>query len=60
MKKIGCWCLWEIWNELLMTCGPGSFMQELIELAGGRTLAADAPGAWLSTAVSWRWKVIPM
>ncbi|NLY52139.1 MAG: ABC transporter substrate-binding protein [Firmicutes bacterium] len=37
----------EIWNEPLMTCGPGSFMQELIELAGGRYLAADAPGAWV-------------
>lgn len=37
----------EVWDEPLMTCGPGSFMQELIELAGGENLAADAGDAWV-------------
>lgn len=37
----------EVWDEPLMTCGPGSFIQELIELAGGQNLAADADGAWV-------------
>ena len=37
----------EVWDEPLMTCGPGSFMQELIELAGGQNLAADASDAWV-------------
>jgi len=37
----------EVWDEPLMTCGPGSFMQELIELAGGENLAADAGEAWV-------------
>ena len=37
----------EVWDEPLMTCGPGSFMQELIELAGGRNLAADADSSWV-------------
>jgi iron complex transport system substrate-binding protein len=37
----------EVWDEPLMTCGPGSFMQELIELAGGQNLAADAGDAWV-------------
>lgn len=37
----------EVWDDPLMTCGPGSFMQELIQRAGGRNLAADADGAWV-------------
>lgn len=37
----------EVWDEPLMTCGPGSFMQELIELAGGQNLAADVSDAWV-------------
>ena len=37
----------EVWDEPLMTCGPGSFIQELIELAAGKNLAADASDAWI-------------
>lgn len=36
----------EVWNDPLMTAGPGSFMHELIELAGGENIAGDADTAW--------------
>lgn len=36
----------EIWNEPLMTAGPGSFIDELVKLAGGRNIAFDAGSAW--------------
>jgi iron complex transport system substrate-binding protein len=36
----------EIWNEPLMTVGPGSFMDELIVLAGGENIAGDSPNPW--------------
>ena len=36
----------EIWNEPLMTVGPGSFMDELIVLAGGQNIAGDSPNPW--------------
>lgn len=36
----------EIWNEPLMTVGPGSFMHELIVLAGGENIAGDSPTPW--------------
>lgn len=36
----------EIWNEPLMTVGPGSFMHELIVLAGGLNIAEDSPTPW--------------
>jgi iron complex transport system substrate-binding protein len=48
--------LYEVWYDPLYTAGPGSLMDELINLAGGRNLAADAPGAWpaisMETAVT--------
>lgn len=36
----------EVWNEPVMTAGPGSFMDELIVLAGGQNIAFDAPTPW--------------
>lgn len=36
----------EVWHDPLMTAGPGSFMHELIELAGGENIAADADTPW--------------
>lgn len=36
----------EVWNAPLMTAGPGSFMDELIVLAGGENIAGDATTPW--------------
>ena len=36
----------EVWNDPFMTAGPGSFMHELVELAGGENIAADAGSPW--------------
>ncbi|WIV13873.1 cobalamin-binding protein [Proteiniborus sp. MB09-C3] len=36
----------EVWNEPLQTAGPGSFIDELIRLAGGENIAGDAEGAY--------------
>lgn len=36
----------EIWHEPLTTAGPGSFLDELITLAGGENIAADTGRAW--------------
>lgn len=37
---------YEIWDEPLMAAGLGSFMDELITLAGGVNIARDAEGAY--------------
>lgn len=37
---------YEVWGDPLMTAGPGSFMHELIELAGGINIASDTGVAW--------------
>ncbi len=36
----------EIWDDPLMTVGPGGFVHQLLELAGGINLAADADMEW--------------
>lgn len=36
----------EVWNEPLMTAGPGTFMDELIVLAGGSNISGDSPYSW--------------
>ena len=38
--------LFEVWPDPLFTAGPGSFVDELINLAGGTNIAADAKTAW--------------
>lgn len=37
---------YEIWNDPLMAAGPGSFMDQLINLAGGENIAKDAQGEY--------------
>lgn len=36
----------EIWDEPLQAAGPGSFIDEIIKLAGGENIASDAEGAY--------------
>lgn len=36
----------EIWNEPYMTVGPGSFMHEILTLAGGENIATDTNTPW--------------
>ncbi|KAB3529153.1 ABC transporter substrate-binding protein [Alkaliphilus serpentinus] len=37
---------YQVWDEPLMTAGPGSFIDELITLAGGENIAANTDGHW--------------
>lgn len=37
---------YEIWDDPLMAAGPGSFMDELMTLAGGENIAGDAEGEY--------------
>lgn len=41
----------EVWDEPLMTAGPSSFIDNLIELAGGQNLAADAHARFLNLSI---------
>lgn len=54
--------LYEVWPNPLYTAGPGSLAHEMIELAGGRNLAADAKSPWpmynLETAIAHNPEVI--
>ncbi|MBE3576383.1 MAG: cobalamin-binding protein [Limnochordales bacterium] len=43
----------EIWNDPLMTAGPGSFIDELITLAGGVNVAAGMGQAWPQVNPEW-------
>jgi iron complex transport system substrate-binding protein len=36
----------EVWNEPLMSAGPGTFVDELITLAGGENIFHDATTSW--------------
>lgn len=35
-----------VWYEPPTTAGPGTYIDELIQIAGGRNVFADAPGQW--------------
>ena len=37
---------YELWHDPLRSAGPGSFIHELIELAGGVNIVGDAKTAW--------------
>ncbi len=37
---------YEIWHNPLMTAGEGTFVDDLIETAGGKNIGAMAPGSW--------------
>lgn len=37
---------WQIWHDPLMSAGPGSFMDDLIRIAGGANVAAGASSPW--------------
>ena len=37
---------YEIWHDPLMTAGEGTFIDDLIETAGGKNIGAMAPGSW--------------
>lgn len=37
---------YEVWNEPLMTAGPHTFIGQMIDLAGGRQIFADAGEDW--------------
>jgi len=38
--------MWGGWDPPIYTAGPGSFIADLIALAGGKNIAADATTAW--------------
>ena len=37
---------WGGWNEPIYTAGPGSFINDLIKMAGGRNIAGEAKQPW--------------
>jgi iron complex transport system substrate-binding protein len=41
----------DLWEDPLMVAGPGSFVDEMIHLAGGRNVAFDAKKNWATFSV---------
>jgi iron complex transport system substrate-binding protein len=41
----------DLWEDPLMVAGPGSFVDELIQMAGGRNVAFDAKKNWAGFSV---------
>ncbi len=41
----------DLWEDPLMVAGPGSFVEQLIQLAGGRNVAFDAKRNWAAFSV---------
>ncbi|MFO7173543.1 MAG: cobalamin-binding protein [Bacillota bacterium] len=37
---------WEVWDDPLMSAGPGSFFDDMIRLAGGVNVVGDAESPW--------------
>ncbi|MEJ5188630.1 cobalamin-binding protein [Treponema sp. J25] len=37
---------WEVWNEPLMTCGPHTFIGQILNLAGGQNIFSDLSENW--------------
>lgn len=37
---------YEVWHDPLMSAGPGSFIDDMIKIAGGENIASDAKSAW--------------
>jgi len=42
-----------MWNDPLMTVGGGSFITDLVHLAGGRNIAADTPNPYFNVSLEW-------
>jgi iron complex transport system substrate-binding protein len=42
---------WEIWNNPLMTSGPNTFINEAINLAGGKNIFDDVISSWPEVSV---------
>ncbi|WP_425448571.1 ABC transporter substrate-binding protein [Dethiothermospora halolimnae] len=42
---------YEVWGDPLKTAGPGSFIDEIITLAGGENIAGDASGSYADYSV---------
>jgi iron complex transport system substrate-binding protein len=40
----------EVWDRPLMTAGPGTFLGEMVEMAGGDNVFADVEGRWVAVS----------